>query len=99
MRQDHLLLGRTLAGSLRKAWQLEGEQEALALLEQANRYQSQVALRWVWVDGPRAPDALDPWVLNELRHGRPVSQEVESGAGEVLATYVPALVEGKMGAI
>jgi signal transduction histidine kinase len=99
MRQNHLLLGRTLAGSLRKAWQLEGEQEALALLDQANRYQSQVALRWVWVDGPRAPDALDPDVLNELRHGRPVSQEVGSGTAEVLATYIPAHVDGKMGAI
>jgi two-component system, NtrC family, sensor kinase len=99
MRQDHLLLGRTLAGSLRKAWELEGEEEALALLDRANRYQSQVALRWVWVDGPLAPDALDGWVLNELRHGRPASQEVGSGSGEMLATYVPALVDGKMGAI
>ncbi|HVE81655.1 MAG TPA: ATP-binding protein [Myxococcales bacterium] len=99
MRQDHLLLGRTLAGSIRKAWQLKGEAEALALLDQANRYQSQVALRWVWVDGPNAPDALDPWVLSELRNGRAVSQELGSGASEVLATYVPAHVEGKMGAI
>ncbi|HEY8212490.1 MAG TPA: ATP-binding protein [Myxococcaceae bacterium] len=99
MKQDHLLLGRTLAGSLRKAWQIEGEQEALALLDQANRYQSQVALRWVWVDGPQAPDALEPWVLNELRHGRPASQEVGSGAAEMMATYIPALVDGKMGAI
>ncbi|HYV45405.1 MAG TPA: ATP-binding protein [Myxococcaceae bacterium] len=99
MKQNHLLLGRTLTGSLRKAWKLEGEQEALALLDEANRYQSQVALRWVWVDGPQAPDALEPWVLNELRHNRPASQEVGSGASEVLTTYFPAHMSGKLGAI
>jgi len=99
MKQNHLLLGRTLTGSLRKAWKLEGEKEALALLDEANRYQSQVALRWVWVDGPQAPDALEPWVLNELRHSRPASQEVGSGAAEVLTTYFPAHMGGKLGAI
>lgn len=33
MRHDHLLLGHTIAGSIGKAWQQAGEEEALSLLD------------------------------------------------------------------
>ena len=73
MRHDHRLLGHTIAGSIGKAWQQAGEGEALSLLEQANHFQEQVRLRWVWLDGP--PDhppltTLPASLLTQLRDGK-----------------------------
>jgi signal transduction histidine kinase len=102
MRYDHRLLGHTLAGSIGRAWVQSGEDEALALLEQANRFQSQVSLRWVWLDaGPghvREPD-MPEGLLNALRAGQDgwrVDQSMEPG---VLRSYTPVLIGDQLGAI
>jgi len=102
MRHDHRLLGHTLAGSIGKAWQQAGEEEALALLEQANRFQEQVHLRWVWLDGlsehpPRLPLPLE--LLIQLRLGQDAAlTDVREPPG-LLRSYIPVSVNGRLGAI
>src|SRR5689334_6786690 len=56
MQHDHRLLGHTLGGSFVRAWELEGEDEALTLLADANRFQEQVRLSWLWLDSPLAQE-------------------------------------------
>ncbi|GMU07309.1 sensor histidine kinase [Corallococcus caeni] len=99
---DHRLLGHTLAGSIGKAWQLAGESEALTLLNQANRFQEQVRLRWVWLDGGPgsgfAP-ALPPALLLSLRAGNDGWMMDASTSPGVLRSYTPVFLGRRMGAI
>ena len=102
MRNDHRLLGHTLAGSLGRAWVEAGEAEALTLLNQANRFQEQVRLRWVWLDGglDHPPNrALPPGLLKALRAGQDgwtVEEAIEPG---VLRSYTPVFIGSHLGAI
>ncbi|MHA7634489.1 sensor histidine kinase [Corallococcus sp. M7] len=99
---DHRLLGHTLAGSIGKAWQLAGEAEALTLLNQANRFQEQVRLRWVWLDGGPgsgfAP-ALPPALLLSLRAGNDGWLMDNTTSPGVLRSYTPVFLGRRMGAI
>ncbi len=52
MRSDHRLLGYMVGGSFVRTWELEGEDEARAVLADANRFQGQVRLSWLWLDTP-----------------------------------------------
>ncbi|KFE72208.1 sensor histidine kinase [Hyalangium minutum] len=102
MRHDHRLLGHTLAGSIGKAWSQAGEQEALMLLDQANRFQDQIHLRWVWLDAGSArslPSDMPPGLLTALRSGRDSWRVDASVTPGVLYTYMPVLVGGRLGAI
>ncbi|WP_224362565.1 sensor histidine kinase [Hyalangium versicolor] len=101
-RHDHRLLGHTIAGSIGKAWQQEGEGEALALLEQANRFQVQVGLRWVWLDGPadhlplsKLPQSL----MEQLRAGEDGAVTDLHEQPGVLRSYIPVVVGDRLGAI
>ena len=102
MRSDHLLLGRSLAGSFQRAWHLAGEREALGLLALSNEFQHQVAVRWVWLDaegqGPFAP-RLDAVALRRVASGSEHSFELGEGEKAALVTYVPAEARGRRGAI
>ncbi|MFL5344290.1 MAG: sensor histidine kinase [Hyalangium sp.] len=102
MRHDHRLIGHTVAGSIGKAWQQEGEAEALSLLEQTNRFQEQVRLRWVWLD--EAPDhpplsTLSPAMLERLGDGEDEALTDLSQPPGVLRTYIPVSVGERQGAI
>jgi two-component system NtrC family sensor kinase len=102
MRHDHRLLGHTLAGSIGRAWVQAGEGEALTLLEEANRFQEQVRLRWVWLDdGPGHPPdpGLPPGLLSSLRDGRDGWRVDESQAPGVLRSYTPVFIGKHLGAI
>jgi two-component system, NtrC family, sensor kinase len=102
MRHDHRLLGHTIAGSIGKAWQQEGEGEALALLEQANRFQEQVRLRWVWLDGPEEHPpliSLPPAMLEQLHEGQDGSLTDLHTPPGVLRSYIPVTVGERLGAI
>jgi two-component system NtrC family sensor kinase len=102
MRHDHRLLGHTIAGSIGKAWQQAGEAEALSLLEQANRFQDQVRLRWVWLDGPPGHQPLSqlaPDVLEQLRLGQDAALMDSTLPPGVLRSYVPVAVGSQLGAI
>ena len=102
MRHDHRLLGHTLAGSIGKAWSEAGEQEALMLLDEANRFQDQIHLRWVWLDAEPAhqpPSDIPPPLLAALRSGRDgwrVDMTVTPG---ILYSYTPVRADGQLGAI
>jgi signal transduction histidine kinase len=102
MQVDHRLLGHTLAGSIGKAWQLAGEREALTLLHQANRFQEQVHLRWVWLDGgPGTPDlgGFPPRLLATLRNGKDGSMIDPSPDPGLLHSYTPVFIGPRLGAI
>ncbi|WP_225409556.1 sensor histidine kinase [Stigmatella hybrida] len=101
MRHDHRLLGHTLAGSIARAWQEEGEAEALTLLEQANRFQAQVYLRWVWLDGAQGhvPPALPAPLLGTLRAGQDGSRVDNSAGAGMLRSYTPVFINTHLGAI
>jgi signal transduction histidine kinase len=98
MRHDHRLLGHTLGGSLTNAWQPEGERDALTLLSQANRFQTQVQLGWLWLDGPEA-QGLPASQLQSLRAGQDTWVLEEQPAPGLLRSYTPVSLEGRPGAI
>ena len=102
MRHDHRLLGHTVAGSIGRAWSQAGEREALLLLDQANRFQEQIHLRWVWLDaGPThlPPADIPPPLLTALRSGRDGWRVDETVTPGILRSYTPVLVSGQLGAI
>ncbi|MCY1016954.1 sensor histidine kinase [Pyxidicoccus sp. MSG2] len=103
MQHDHRLLGHTLAGAIGKAWQLAGEREALTLLHQSNRFQEQVHLRWVWLDGgPGTPslDGFPPRLLATLRAGQDGSMVDPSPEPGLLHSYTPVIINNqRLGAI
>ncbi len=102
MQHDHRLLGHTLAGSIGKAWQLAGEREALTLLHQANRFQEQVHLRWVWLDGGPGTPALTgfpPRLLASLLQGKDGSMVDPAVDPGLLHSYTPVLIGNRLGAI
>ncbi|KFE62364.1 sensor histidine kinase [Hyalangium minutum] len=102
MRHDHRLLGHTIAGSIGKAWQQSGEDEALSLLDQANRFQDQVRLSWVWIDGPSGHTlhpALPPELLTPLRLGQEAAVTDMRVPPGLLRSYIPVSVSGRLGAI
>ncbi len=94
---DHLLLGHTLAGSLSRAWQRDGEAEALTLLDQANRFEDQVQVRWLWLD--REPLPFPPEAMAPLKSDQAVSLVNEKTWPGVRATYTPVSINGRRGAI
>ncbi|MCE9672247.1 HAMP domain-containing histidine kinase [Myxococcus stipitatus] len=102
MQHDHRLLGHTLAGAMAQAWQLAGEREALTLLNQSNRYQEQVHLRWVWLDGgPGTPSLLGfpPRLLATLRKGQDGSMVDPTPDPGFLHSYTPVFIGPRFGAI
>ncbi|NMO21838.1 HAMP domain-containing protein [Pyxidicoccus fallax] len=102
MQLDHRLLGHTLAGSIGKAWQFAGEREAFTLLHESNRFQEQVALRWVWLDGgPGTPPlaGFPPRLLATLRSGKDGSMVDPSPEPGLLHSYTPVRLGSRLGAI
>jgi two-component system NtrC family sensor kinase len=99
MRRDQHLLGRVLAAAVSALWSIEGETRALALVRDANEAESELAIRWVWLDAPtgdaHAP-RIDRKVLDPVAAGTELSYVVRGGGGRdgFLATYIPVAVVG-----
>lgn len=97
MRRDHAVMARGLAPAAALIWEAEGQERAIAVVEQTNRNESQMTIRWVDLDAPeghadhpRAPaDVLGP-----LLRGEPVTYATR-GADGALHTYVPLRVDGQ----
>jgi two-component system NtrC family sensor kinase len=73
MALDALTLGYAMREPVINAWKNSGEEEALKLIQRANRDESRIQIRWVWLDvppgDPFAPrvsrEQLDPLKENE----------------------------------
>lgn len=102
MDHDHRLLGHSLGGSIAQAWALAGEAEALTLLSEANHFQEQVRLRWVWLDeGPNGlpPPGVPAELLPALRAGQDISQEDTDEPPGIMRSYTPVFIGERLGAI
>ncbi len=96
MRRDHAVMGRGLAPATVLLWEAEGPERARAVVEQTNRGESQMVIRWVDLspgaavaDEPSAPmDVLEP-----VARGETLSWADRAGEG-ALHTYVPLRVRG-----
>lgn len=97
MRRDHETMGRGLAPATALIWQVEGQDRALALVEQTNLNESRILIRWVEPDAPAgAPDraAAPAAELEPVWRGETVSWADRASSGN-LHTYVPLRVEGR----
>ncbi|MDB4931319.1 MAG: sensor histidine kinase, partial [Myxococcaceae bacterium] len=57
-RRDHLLLGRALGIGMTETWRRSGEAAALSLVDAMNQSESEIDIRWVWLDAaPPDPSA------------------------------------------
>lgn len=52
MARDGLLLARTMRGLVAATWENSGMDRALEIIDEANREEDQVEIRWVWLDAP-----------------------------------------------
>jgi len=98
MQHDHRLLGHTLGGSFVRAWELEGEEQALMLLAQANRFQGQVRLSWLWLDSPEAAE-LSPEQRALLLAGKDLSFIDDRRVPGLLRSFTPVEIGPRRGVI
>ena len=98
MRHDHRLLGHTLGGSFVRAWELEGQNVALAMLSDANRFQDQVQLLWLWLDTPEGR-ALPVPLRRALLAGQDVAYVDADTDPELLRSFTPVTIGERRGAI
>jgi two-component system, NtrC family, sensor kinase len=97
MRRDTSQMGRTLRDLVEVVRQIGGQQRAFEVIQDANREESQVSVRWVQLDAPPGDfrrSLADGRLLDEVRSGRQTTflQRDASGRGN-LYTYVPLDVE------
>lgn len=93
MQRDAHLLGNALRGYVAEAWRVDGGQRSLQLLEQANREQDALRVRWVWLgatsdarDRPLAPEEA----LVAVAGGQEVALRVTDQHGQrFFCTYIP----------
>lgn len=96
------LLGRALSYAVERAWQTQGERDALDIIEHVAKRESHVDIRWVWlheIPGERHASVAPRELLAPLLADRAVV--VRRGAeGDTMYTYVPVAVPGqRVGAI
>lgn len=97
LRHDTVLLGHALRQLVSEAWRHNGSAYALKLIDEVNRDEQQVEIRWVWLDvssgdpfAPRIPQDS----LNAVLQGREAwfRKNSANGYGEIY-TYIPLVVE------
>jgi len=98
MREYELLLGRAMRGPILDTWSRRGMEDALRLIEDVDREDDAIRVRWVWLDAtqpdrfaPRAPvegaGALPPAGRSSVVAG-------EGGGAARLVSLVPLSVPG-----
>jgi two-component system, NtrC family, sensor kinase len=95
--RDHSAFGRGLAAAIEFVWMRDGKDGALAAVEQFNRRESHLTVRWVWLRAPRNdPEfaARDPALAAQARD-RAHSDVVRDAEGVPhMLTYAPVKVAG-----
>ncbi len=92
--RDHYVLGRALAGSAELVWRTQGRERALELVEQINRREERMSVRFVRLEAP-AGDARRPLLSGvKLDPERPYFSTVRELPGEPpsIVSYVAAPV-------
>lgn len=97
MRTDASLLGHALKELIADVWRTNGEERALELIEDANRDEHLLQIRWVWLDAPQG-DPHHPHIsrekLSPVARGQEIAlKEKESEGPGYLYTYIPVKVE------
>ncbi|HEX4382594.1 MAG TPA: HAMP domain-containing sensor histidine kinase [Myxococcales bacterium] len=99
-RTAHQLLGLTLAGSIGAAWQQEGADEAQRLVDEANRFQETIGVRWVWLDASLVTPLHAPLQASQsIQRDSFSAATVETASGRAFVSYTPAHVGQSLGAI
>ena len=97
MEHDAILLGHAMKRLVADTWQVKGQDLALELIEEANRDEHQIQIRWVWLDAPQG-NPYAPRVsrtkLGPVVRGQEISfkKMVAKGAGHRY-TYVPVPID------
>jgi two-component system, NtrC family, sensor kinase len=99
IRQDNDLLGRAVAAAARRMWETAGEAQALALVKEANERETQVEIRWVWLNAPsgdKSGPAVDRRRLAVLERGEVAVLRLPdpTKGQDVLYTFVPVRIPG-----
>jgi signal transduction histidine kinase len=100
IRNDHALIGTTLAVCVASTWSRAGPDRALALVEQANADREYLTIRWVYPDG--SASAVDehrprfPLGALERFESRVLALPGAEGESEVLVTHVPVRDKGTL---
>jgi signal transduction histidine kinase len=94
--RDHSGIARGLASAVGYVWSRVGEEVALEVVDQLNRRESQITIRWVWPEAA-AGDLYAPrdHQLIPKRAQKPLSAVVESEQGPHVLTYVGVEVPGR----
>jgi two-component system NtrC family sensor kinase len=100
IRQDHALIGTTLALCVASTWSASGAERALGLVEQANADRESLTIRWVYPDnsllaiGEHRPH----FPLGALEHveSRVQTLPSEEADRDVLVTHVPVRDKGAL---
>jgi signal transduction histidine kinase len=99
MKRDSQLMGRALKDLIADVWQKRGQKRALQLIEQADKEEYMVNIRWVSLNAP-SNDPYSPRITEEnlgmVMQGQEMSfkERKKDGVG-YLYTYVPIKVDGK----
>jgi signal transduction histidine kinase len=98
MEHDAILLGHAMRSLLIDVWAANGEDRALRLIDEANREEDDVQMRWVWLEGAKDRGNTPRVATNRLealRHGEEASFQVAGAYGsKQLVAYVPVKVPG-----
>lgn len=97
--QEGRLLGRALGYAVERAWQTQGERDALDIIDHVSKRESHVNIRWVWlheVPGQHHAPVVPRDMLAPLLADRSAVISLEAA----VYTYVPVKVPGqRIGAI
>ena len=99
MKRDSQLMGRALKDLIADVWQKRGRKRALQLIEQADKEEYMVKIRWVSLNAP-PNDPYSPRMPREklgmVMQGQEMSfkERKKAGAG-YLYTYIPIRVDDK----
>jgi signal transduction histidine kinase len=102
MRRDAIFAGNTLARAVEKAWEREGQDAALSLVDRTDRSIGHIQIGWVWLDETGALSKLPATAQRELLQGRTVSERIEPDGDPMgaLYTYVPVhITSARRGAL
>jgi two-component system, NtrC family, sensor kinase len=92
--RDHEMIGRSLAAAVTSVWRSEGEEPAMASIEEVNRHFSQINIRWL-ARARLAEVHLDRAALEAARPGEPTTAVLGQSAKATWYTYVPVTVGGE----